>query len=839
VRGMKDNGPITNREVEMPDGTRIVSKTDLQGRITFVNQDFVDISGFGNEELEGAPHNILRHPHMPAVAFADLWTTIKSGKPWRGLVKNRCKNGDHYWVVANVTPLVENGQISGYISIRTKPSRAQVEQAEKLYADIREGRAGHLRLVNGRVEQIGGMAKLRRFAASLSGRLFLTFLVLNVMTLLVGLAGLGALPGGDATVAAGIVLSLLGSVLAGHRLLRAVLAPVKRLEGYFDAIARNDFHGELAPEAASEFWQTMTQLQGMRVRLAYSIQENEELNHRTQEQLQQEILTLTEVLEGEIQETVNDISSQSVRLNENAARLTKVAAALHQSAESATDSIQTAASNVQTVASATAELEASSREILSQVGNSSRLAEAARLRGDEASQKVSSLSEAATQIGSVVGMIQSIAGQTRMLALNATIEAARAGEAGKGFAVVADEVKSLARQTESGIADVENQAGEIRTTTQDSAETVQAVVESIREIDAIGAEVARAADEQRAATGEIMSSAAQAADHTAAVAQNMSTMMHGVDTTSHTAQRVSDLATMVNRDIAALQRRLDVVLSGSFKGGDENGEAGRKRVAAAIRFTGRFGNQVYEGFTGDISTRGALLVAPAKELPKVLTGTVELDGLGLLNAQVLTESAAGFHVRFLNLRQRDLARMNEVIATANANDQAYVAIAIDVAAKASQAAERAVRDRMLSMEDLFNIEYEPIEGTNPPQHMAPHTEMADKLFRPLIETPLERDPRIVFCCITDRNGYIAAHNLKYSEPQRPGEAVWNTAHCRNRRIFDDRTGILAGRNTKPVLLQTYPRDMGGGNYVVLKEMDIPITVGGRHWGAVRMALKLG
>ncbi|HVI49930.1 MAG TPA: methyl-accepting chemotaxis protein [Candidatus Sulfotelmatobacter sp.] len=835
---MKDNGPITNREVQMAEGTNIVSKTDLHGRITFVNQDFIDISGYDRDELVGAPHNILRHPHMPKEAFADLWATVKAGRPWRGLVKNRCKNGDHYWVDANVTPLMENGRVAGFISIRTKPSPAQIEKAERLYADIREGRAGHLRLNGGRLERTGGVAWLRGFVASLSGRLLLTFLFLNLLSLLVGLAGLNLVPGGDFAVAGGILVSMAASVAVGYRLLAAALGPVKRLEGCFEAISRGEYAFPIEPENAREFWPSQIMLQAMKVRLAYSTQENAELHRRSQEQLRQEILTLTEVLEGEIQETVNDISSQSVRLNENAARLTKVAVALHASAETATGSIQTAASNVQTVASATAELEASSREILSQVGNSSRLAEAARLRGDEASRKVSSLTDAAAQIGNVVGLIQNIAGQTRMLALNATIEAARAGEAGKGFAVVANEVKSLANQTEQGIGNVESQAAGIRATTSDSLQTVQAVVESIRDIDAISAEVARAADEQRAATGEIMGSAAQAADHTLSVAQTMDAMMQGVDTTNHTARRVSDLATMVNRDIKALQQRLDVVLARSLEGQIGGDELSRKRVPAAIRFLGRFGDQTYEGFTGDISIRGALLVAPAKGAPKVGAGTVELEGIGTLHAQVLTESASGFHVRFVNLRPADIECMHKAIEVANANDQSYVAIAKEVAEKAAQAAERALREGMVSREQLFSLEYEPIEGTNPPQHMAPHTAMADKMFRPLIEAPLERDSRIVFCCITDRNGYIAAHNRKYSEPQRPGDAVWNAGHCRNRRIFDDRTGILAGRNTKPALLQTYPRDMGGGTFVVLKEMDIPISVGGQHWGAVRMALKL-
>jgi len=835
---MKDNGPVTNKEVEMADGTNIVSKTDLQGRITFVNRDFIEISGYEEEELIGAPHNLLRHPDMPAVAFADLWATIKGGKPWTSPVKNRCKNGDHYWVMANVMPIIEGGECVGYISIRTKPTRTQIDAAEALYAAIRQGRSGNLQLSQGRLGRTGAWAAIGRYYSSMHGRLIANFVLLNLLVLMIALAGAGWLPGGAAAVWGGAGLFFLLSLLIGRGILAAVLPPLKRLEAYFACLAHNVFNIDLEPEPASEMWQIMTRLQTMKVRLSFSMNENEELHRRAEEQLKQEVLTLTEVLEGEIQETVNDISSQSVRLNESAARLTKVALELHRSAESATDSIQTAANNVQTVASATAELEASSREILSQVGNSSRLAEAARQRGDEASHKVASLTDAAAQIGNVVGMIQGIAGQTRMLALNATIEAARAGEAGKGFAVVASEVKSLADQTENGISHVESQAGQISTTTRDSVQVVNAVVDAIRDIDAIGTEVARAADEQRAATGEIMSSAAQAADHTGAVADNMKTMMTGVDTTSHTAKRVSDLATMVHHEIGALQRRLDVVLAQSH--GDEDANAVRsRRVPAAIRFTARFGSQTYEGFTGDISVRGALLVAPAKQQPSEPQGVVELEGIGKLQARVQTESAAGFHVRFQNLKPRDIRTMEEVIQSINASDQTYVAIAQEVAAQASRAAEKAVRDRMLTMEDLFSIEYEPIEGTAPLQCMAPHTEMADRVFRPLIEPPLDRDQRIVFCCITDRNGYIAAHNKKYSEPQKPGELVWNTAHCRNRRIFEDRSGILAARNAKPILMQTYPRDMGGGNFIILKELDAPITINGQHWGAVRMALKLG
>ncbi len=136
---MRLNEPITTSEVEMADGVLLVSRTDTAGRITFVNKAFVEISGYAEGELIGAPHNLIRHPHMPSAAFADLWATVKDGRPWEGLVKNRTKTGDFYWVRANVTPVVEAGQVTGYISIRTKPSREQIAAAEALYADIRQG----------------------------------------------------------------------------------------------------------------------------------------------------------------------------------------------------------------------------------------------------------------------------------------------------------------------------------------------------------------------------------------------------------------------------------------------------------------------------------------------------------------------------------------------------------------------------------------------------------------------------------------------------------------------------------------------------------------------------
>ncbi|CUW39193.1 putative Methyl-accepting chemotaxis protein [Magnetospirillum sp. XM-1] len=192
---MRDNGPITNREVELKDGDMLVSRTDAGGRITFVNKAFIDISGFTEQELLGSPHNLVRHPHMPKEAFADLWASIKAGRPWEGFVKNRSKTGDHYWVRANVTPIMENGQITGYVSIRSKPSRAQVNSAEQAYQLFREGRARGLAIRDGRVVSTGLAGKLGELKNSIAGRLSGVLATLGALMLMVGWLGIGGMRG--------------------------------------------------------------------------------------------------------------------------------------------------------------------------------------------------------------------------------------------------------------------------------------------------------------------------------------------------------------------------------------------------------------------------------------------------------------------------------------------------------------------------------------------------------------------------------------------------------------------------------------------------------------------
>jgi methyl-accepting chemotaxis protein len=142
------------------------------------------------------------------------------------------------------------------------------------------------------------------------------------------------------------------------------------------------------------------------------------------------------------------------------------------------------------------------------------------------------------------------------------------------------------------------------------------------------------------------------------------------------------------------------------------------------------------------------------------------------------------------------------------------------------------------MADLFDDRYEPVDGTEPQQVTAKFTALTDRLLPPVQEAALEVDPRVVFCAAVDRNGYLPTHNKKFSQAQRKGDVVWNTANCRNRRVFNDRVGLKAGRSEKPFVVQTYRRDMGGGTFALMKDASAPIIVKGRHWGGVRCGYKV-
>ncbi|PIM50970.1 chemotaxis protein [Roseateles chitinivorans] len=208
-------------------------------------------------------------------------------------------------------------------------------------------------------------------------------------------------------------------------------------------------------------------------------------------------------------------------------------------------------------------------------------------------------------------------------------------------------------------------------------------------------------------------------------------------------------------------------------------------------------------------------------------------GVEIQQAMRKLDSAFACSDRFLRLSEQ----MIEQIASSGVEveDSPYIQAVQGAAAEISSLLERAVAERKIDVAALFDEQYQPIAGTDPQQFTTRFTQLADQLFPQVQERVLTFSDKVVFCIAVDRNGYVATHNKRYCQPQRAGDTAWNTANSRYRRIFNDRTGLASARNQRPFLLQTYRRDMGGGNFVLLKEASAPVTVAGRHWGGVRLA----
>ncbi|MEC9482963.1 MAG: PAS domain-containing protein, partial [Halomonas sp.] len=186
---MRNNQPITQREYALPDDVYLISRTDIKGRITYANPAFIEVSGFSHEELIGAPHSLVRHPDMPEAAFENLWQTIQAGKAWEGLVKNRRKDGDFYWVHATVTPILEGGEIQGFASVRVRAEPEACERAERDYSAMKAG-GKRLVLERGQVRRRGLLARLRRLNLR-SMRARLVSLIGVAVVLVVASGGMG------------------------------------------------------------------------------------------------------------------------------------------------------------------------------------------------------------------------------------------------------------------------------------------------------------------------------------------------------------------------------------------------------------------------------------------------------------------------------------------------------------------------------------------------------------------------------------------------------------------------------------------------------------------------
>ncbi len=277
---MRVNMPVTNNEKEMSYDEFLVSRTNTKGVITYVNKPFIEMSGYTEQELIGQAHNLIRHPDMPPEAFDDLWKTLKLGKPWSGLVKNRCKDGTFYWVYANATALVENNKVTGYMSVRSKPTREQIKAAEALYSDMREGQA-KFKVIGGNLVAKSLMGTLKQKLKYMSIR---TRIIMLPLFALMGFTTLGALnfmgfSQGEMLltmgVVSGVTLTLL--TLAGMSLLRAITQPLAMTSHALNNMAAGDYTSQITVTNQDEIGYFVEAVKSMQIRAGNDLSESKQM----------------------------------------------------------------------------------------------------------------------------------------------------------------------------------------------------------------------------------------------------------------------------------------------------------------------------------------------------------------------------------------------------------------------------------------------------------------------------------------------------------------------------------------------------------------------------------
>ena len=473
---MRKNLPVTQQEYVLPEGTSLVSKTDLKGRITYCNPAFIETSGFDRHELMGAPHNLVRHPDMPEAAFADLWATIKEGLPWSGVVKNRRKNGDHYWVCANVTPVKEAGQVVGYMSVRTKPSRDEIAAADALYARMREGTARGLALEHGFVKRTGFAGWLAGATALSPGTNVAIATAVNAV-LLVATGATAALGGPTAAVVALAGVALLVAVASALFVAHKVAAPLHEALVASRDLAAGVVTYRTATRRIDEPGLLLRSLQQVSINLAAVVIDiktgTSSISHTTKE--------LSEETHGLSSRT----EQQAANLEETAASMEELTSTVKQNADNARQANQLvqSASNVA----------ARGGEV---VGN--------------VVATMGSISESSKRIADIIGVIDGIAFQTNILALNAAVEAARAGEQGRGFAVVAAEVRSLAQRSAAAAKEIKelitDSSAKVESGSklvEEAGRTMGEVVAAVDRVTAIMADITAASQEQSAGIDQV------------------------------------------------------------------------------------------------------------------------------------------------------------------------------------------------------------------------------------------------------------------------------------------------------------------------------------------------
>jgi len=483
---MRNNQPVTQHEYALKGDDFLISRTNRRGRITYANPAFIEVSGFDREELIGAPHNIVRHPDMPEQAFENLWGTLKNGDTWIGLVKNRRKDGGYYWVRAHVTPIVEDGEIAGFVSVRLKADKASIDAAEQAYTALREGRGGHLYLHRGEIRRRGVVAALRRWnPRSMSSRLALLYLACAVP--LAG-AGLIGFLGGGATLLSSVLPAMAAIGLPLLALLfwataRSVLGPVHEAGMFTLQIAAGNLAAKPPRRLSGEMGLLVMGLKLMRRSLGSIV--------------------------GDVNrgiEVVTPAARDIAQGNEDlSARSEQQAASLQQTASSMEEITATVGQNAE-----------NARQASRLSGEASRaVSESGEVMG-QVVDTMGRITASSEKMAVIIGTIDSIAFQTNILALNASVEAARAGEHGRGFAVVAQEVRNLAGRSADAAKEIRDLIDGSGREIENGAELVrraeaaiESVVASVTRVNDIMGDISAASEEQSTGINQINQAVAQ------------------------------------------------------------------------------------------------------------------------------------------------------------------------------------------------------------------------------------------------------------------------------------------------------------------------------------------